>query len=200
MFLAAEETPFVLQGPRPQIPPAAWETALFVGGAALVLVALVVFAALRLLRAAPKPLAPPAQLEASLRLAEAQPAAAAIDQATRALRTYLAAVEPRAAVSLSTEELVATLSGAPVFLPARQPLFAALRSADAVKFAGASLEASLLIAGIREAAKRVEDARRTFARRATAPLVPPRRLPLPVAAAEPPPLPGPPPLPRKDHA
>ena len=65
--------------------------------------------------------------------------------------------DARAAVSLSTEELVLVLAGLPVFLPARQPLLAALRSADAAKFAGASLEVSLLIAGIREAAQRIED-------------------------------------------
>jgi hypothetical protein len=170
-----------------------------------VLIALTVFFVRRFLRAAPKPLAPAAQLELSLRLAETQPAAEAVAQATRALRAYLAAVEPRATPSLSTEELIAALSGLPVFLPARQPLLAALRSADGVKFAGASLEPSLLIAGIREAARRVEDARRTFARPVVAPLLPPRPRPLPlpvapVASVEPPPLPGPPPLPRRDHA
>lgn len=203
MFLAAEETPFVLQGPRPPVPPPAWETAWILAVAAIVLVALTVYLIRRFLRAAPKPLAPLAQLELSLRLAETQPAAEAVAQATRALRAYLAAIEPRAAPSLSTEELIATLSGLPVFLPARQPLLAALRSADGVKFAGASLEPSLLIAGIREAARRVEDARRTFARPVVAPLLPPRPQPLPVtpvAPVEPPPLPGPPPLPRRDHA
>ena len=70
--------------------------------------------------------------------------------------------------------------------------------ADAAKFAGASLEVSLLIAGIREAAKRIEDAQRTFARPVAAPLVPPK--PRPAAPDVPPPLPGPPPLPRRDHA
>ncbi|GBL24382.1 hypothetical protein EMGBS6_11670 [Opitutia bacterium] len=56
---------------------------------------------------------------------------------------------------------------------------------------------SLLIAGIREAAKRIEDAQRTFARPVTAPLVPPK--PRPAALDVPPPLPGPPPLPRRDQ-
>ena len=46
--------------------------------------------------------------------------------------------------------------------PARQPLLAALRSADAAKFAGTPVELPLLLAGVREAAQRIEDARRTF--------------------------------------
>ncbi|MBV5336023.1 hypothetical protein JZU48_03275, partial [bacterium] len=70
-------------------------------------------------------------LDVALRLAEAEPAPAAIAKATRALRVYLASTDARAAVSLSTEELVLVLAGLPVFLPARQPLLAALRSADA---------------------------------------------------------------------
>ena len=198
MFLALEEAPFVLQGPKPTIPPAAWESYWALGLIALGLIALGVVALRRFLRKGPPSLAPLAQLDVALRLAEAEPAPAAIAKATRALRVYLASTDARAAVSLSTEELVLVLAGLPVFLPARQPLLAALRSADAAKFAGASLEVSLLIAGIREAAKRIEDAQRTFARPVTAPLVPPK--PRPTAPDVPPPLPGPPPLPRRDHA
>jgi hypothetical protein len=201
MFLAAEETPFVLQGPKPPIPPATWESVWLLALVTLALVALAVFAIRRFLRAAPGRPAPLAQLDLDLRRAEALPATEAVAQATLALRAYLAAVEPRAAPSLSTEELLAVLSGLPVFLPARQPLLAALRSADAAKFAGATLEPSLLIAGIREAARRIEDARRTFAR-------PPVVMVstgsfggvIPVPPAGTPPLPGPPPLPRKDRA
>ncbi len=197
MFLALEEAPFVLQGPKPTIPPAAWESTWGLGLIALGLIALAVVAIRRFLRSGPPALAPLAQLNVALRLAESQPAPDAITQSTRALRVYLAAIDPRAAVSLSTEELVAALAGLPAFLPARQPLLAALRSADAAKFAGASLEVSLLIAGIREATQRVEDARRTFARPAVAasPL-PPK--PLPPAPDVPPPLPGPPPLPKRN--
>ena len=203
MILALEEAPFVLQGPKPTIPPAAWESYWALGLIALGLIALGVVALRQFLRKGPPSLAPLAQLDVALRLAEAEPAPAAIAKATRALRVYLASTDARAAVSLSTEELVLVLAGLPVFLPARQPLLAALRSADAAKFAGASLEVSLLIAGIREAAKRIEDAQRTFARPVTAspvaaPLVPPK--PRPAAPDVPPPLPGPPPLPRRDHA
>ena len=197
MLLALEEAPFVLQGPKPPIPPSDWEAYGLLGLVALLLVGCAVFAIRRFLRQGRVGPAPHAQLEIALRLAESQPPADAIAQATRAFRGYLAALEPRAAVSLSTEELIPILAGLPVFLPARQPLLAALRSADAAKFAGASLEVPLLIAGLREAAKRVEDARRTFARPAVAPLVPPKARP---AAAATPPLPGPPPLPGKDHA
>jgi len=198
MFLALEEAPFVLQGPKPTIPPAAWESTWAFGLIAFGLITFAVVTLRRFLRKGPPSLAPLAQLDVALRLAESQPTPEAITQATRALRVYLAAIDSRAAVSLSTEELVATLAGLPAFLPARQPLLAALRSADAAKFAGASLEVSLLIAGIREAAKRIEDAQRTFARSNAAPLVPPK--PRPAAFDTPPPLPGPPPLPRRDHA
>jgi hypothetical protein len=198
MFLALEEAPFVLQGPKPTIPPSAWESNWALGLIALGLLTLAFVALRHFLRKGPAVLTPLAQLELALRLAESQPAAEAIAQATRAFRGYLAAVEPRAAESLSTEELIPLLAGLPVFLPARQPLLAALRSADAAKFAGASLEVPLLVAGLREAAKRVEDARRTFAKPVVAPLVQPK--PRPAAPDMPPPLPGPPPLPRRDHA
>ena len=198
MFLALEEAPFVLQGPKPTIPPAAWESYWGSGLIALGLIALAVVALRQFLRKGPPSLAPLAQLDVALRLAESEAAPAAIAKATRALRVYLAATDARAAVSLSTEELVTVLAGLPVFLPARQPLLAALRSADAAKFAGAALEVSLLIAGIREAAKRIEDAQRTFARPIATPVLPPK--PRPAALDTPPPLPGPPPLPRRDHA
>jgi hypothetical protein len=198
MFLALEEAPFVLQGPKPTIPPAAWESYWGSGLIALGLIALAVVALRQFLRKGPPSLAPLAQLDVALRLAESEDAPAAIAKATRALRVYLASTDARAAVSLSTEELVSVLAGLPVFLPARQPLLAALRSADAAKFAGAALEVSLLIAGIREAAKRIEDAQRTFARPIATPVLPPK--PRPAAPDVPPPLPGPPPLPRRDHA
>jgi hypothetical protein len=198
MFLALEEAPFVLQGPKPTIPPAAWESYWGSGLIALGLIALAVVALRQFLRKGPPSLAPLAQLDVALRLAESEDAPAAIAKATRALRVYLASTDARAAVSLSTEELVNVLAGLPVFLPARQPLLAALRSADAAKFAGAALEVSLLIAGIREAAKRIEDAQRTFARPIATPVLPPK--PRPAAPDVPPPLPGPPPLPRRDHA
>ena len=199
MFLALEEAPFVLQGPKPPFLPSAWETNAILVALALALVALAVFAVRRFLRQAAKPPAPLAQLELALRLAESQPAADAVAQATGAFRGYLAALEPRAAASLSTDELAVLLNSLPAFLPARQPLLAALRSADAAKFAGAPLEVPLLIAGLREAARRVEDGRRTFARAAVAPLVKPATpRPSMPAPDEPPPLPGPPPLPRRN--
>lgn len=198
MLLALEEAPFVLQGPKPTIPPSAWESHWALGLIALGALTLAMVALRRFLRKGPTELAPLAQLELALRLAESQPAAEAIAQATRAFRGYLAAIEPRAAASLSTEELIQILAGLPVFLPARQPLLAALRSADDAKFAGASLEVPLLVAGLREAAKRVEDARRTFAKPAVAPIITPK--PRPAATDMPPPRPGPPPLPSRDHA
>ena len=198
MLLALEEAPFVLQGPKPPIPASAWEAYGLMGLVALTLIVLAAFAVRRFVRRNPTRVAPPVRLEQSLRAAETAAPEAAVAEVTRAFRAYLAATEPRAAASLSTDELIAVLDGLPVFLPARQPLVAALRSADAAKFAGAPLETPLLIAGVREAARRIEAARRAFARPAAAPLLPPP--PRVTAPAEPPPLPGPPPLPRKDRA
>jgi hypothetical protein len=153
---------------------------------------------------------PSAILEGELAAAETLPTEEAVVRVTRSFRAYLHAVDARALPSLSTEELLAATGVIPVFMPARQPLAAALRSADAAKFAGTALEASLLIAGVREAAKRIEDARRTFARPTPPPLIPPRPAVAPIvtpAATDPgtppplpPHLPVPPPLPRRDHA
>lgn len=201
MLSALEETPFVLQGPKPLIPPPAWEAYWLPGALAVGLAVLAVYAVRRFLRQGRPQPAPATQLELALRLAETQPAGEAIAQATRAFRGYLAALEPKAAATLSTEELLAALGGLPLFLPARQPLRAALREADAAKFAGAALDPALLIAALREAARRIEDARATFARTPLAPLVPTARPVAPLATDTPPPLPVPPPLPpRKDPA
>ena len=198
MLLALEEAPFVLLGPKPPIPASGWESYGLMALVVLPLAAVAVFALRRILRAERAELTPLAQLELSLRAAEHADDGEAVPLITRAFRTYLAAIEPRATASLSTEELVALLSGLPLFLPARQPLHAALRSADAAKFAGAPLQAPLLIAGVREAARRIEDARRTFAKPVVAPLLPPT--PRPAGPVEPPPVPGPPPLPRRNPA
>lgn len=78
MALAAEEIPFVLQGPRPPVPPAFWESywGLAVFGAALAVAA--VLLARRFRRRGPAVVAPFAALETGLRLADGQPAPAAI--------------------------------------------------------------------------------------------------------------------------
>lgn len=205
----AEEIPFALLGPKAEVPPGFWAS---YWGAAVLVVALLAVVALvgfRFLRRAPAARPPFALLEGELVAAETLPAAEAVVRVTRAFRSYLYAVDARALPSLATEELLTVTGVIPVFLPARQPLAAALRSADAAKFAGAGLETTLLIAGVREAAKRVEDARRTFARTVTPPLVVPRPMVVapvvaPIVVATPPPLPPPlpvpPPLPRRDQA
>jgi hypothetical protein len=194
----AEDIPFTLLGPKAEVPPGFWSSywgAVVLGVALLAVVALV---AVRLFRRAPSARPPFAQLEVELATAETLPATEAVVRVTRAFRAYLFAVDARALPSLATEELLAVTGVIPVFLPARQPLAAALRSADAAKFAGAGLETALLIAGVREAARRVEDARRTFARPTTPPIVPPRApvvAPTSSSLPTPPPLPIPPPLP-----
>lgn len=200
MFLALEEAPFVLQGPRPQVPPSAWESYGLMAVVAAGLAALAVWAVRRFLRLNPAKVAPVARLALALRAAETLPAAEGVAAATRALRAYLADVEPRAAATLSTEELTAVLSGRPAFLPALRSLRETLGKADAVKFAGAAPEVAPLLAEIREAVRRIEEARLVFARAAVAAPEPARPLPAPTAPTEPPPLPGPPPLPRRDHA
>jgi hypothetical protein len=207
----SEEIPFTLLGPKPEIAPAFWAS---YWGAALIgvaVLAVVVLLGVKFIRRAPTPKTPFALLEGELAAAETLPAADAVVRVTRAFRAYLHAIDARALPSLSTEELLTATGVIPVFMPARQPLAAALRSADAAKFAGAELETSLLIAGVREAAKRVEDARRTFARPVPPPLIPQRPATVapivtPAASASvtppplPPPLPVPPPLPRRDQA
>ena len=150
----AEEIPFTLLGPKAEVPPGFWSSywgAVVLGVALLAVVALV---GLRLFRRGPAARPPFAQLEAELAAAETLPTAEAVVRVTRAFRAYLFAVDARALPSLATEELLTVTGVIPVFLPARQPLAAALRSADAAKFAGAGLETSLLIAGVREAASR----------------------------------------------
>jgi hypothetical protein len=194
----AEDIPFTLLGPKPEVPPGFWSS--YWGAAVLgvAFVAVLALGAVRLFRRAPAARAPHEGFEAELKTAETLPAGEAVIRITRAFRAYLFAVDARALPSLATEELLAVTGVIPVFLPARQPLAAALRSADAAKFAGAGLETALLIAGVREAARRVEDARRTFARPTTPPIVPPRApvvAPTSSSLPTPPPLPIPPPLP-----
>ena len=199
----AEDIPFTLLGPKAEVPPGFWSS--YWGAAVLgvAFVAVLALVAVRLFRRAPAARPPHALLAAELTVAETLPTAEAVVRVTQAFRGYLFAVDARALPSLATEELLTVTGVIPVFLPARQPLAAALRSADAAKFAGAGLETSLLIAGVREAARRVEDARRTFARPTPPPIVPPRATtvaPTSSAVPTPPPLPVPPPLPRRDQA
>ena len=205
----AEDIPFTLLGPKPEVPPGFWSSYWGAGVLAVAVLAVVALVGFRLFRRAPAARPPLAQLESELASAEPLPTAEAVVRITRAFRAYLFTVDARALPSLATEELLTVTGVIPVFLPARQPLAAALRSADAAKFAGAGLETALLIAGVREAARRVEDARRTFARPTPPPLVPPRPQPVASSASTdfappplptPPPLPVPPPLPRRDLA
>jgi hypothetical protein len=119
MLLALEEAPFVLLGPKPPIPASGWESYGLMALVVLPLAAVAVFALRRILRAERAELTPFAQLELSLRAAEHADDGAAVPLVTRAFRTYLAAIEPRATASLSTEELVALLSGLPLFLARR---------------------------------------------------------------------------------
>lgn len=161
MFLAADEPALVLQGPKPPLPPGFWENQAGNVAVAGICLLVIFFAARQLFRRPPTTVRAHLAFEEALRTAEQQGALTA-GAITSALRTYLAAVDPAAAASLSTEELERHLQGCPIFLPARQPLLAALRAADAAKFATGTVEAALLLAGVREAVRRIEDARQTF--------------------------------------
>jgi hypothetical protein len=194
MALPIEDAPIVLQGPRPELPPGFWPAYGWIVALALALGLVIGWLLWRLGRRAARPVDPLARLETALRAAEILPAAESVAPATQALRAYLASVDARAATSLSTEELLATLGGLPVFLPAHRTLGEALRAADAAKFAGASLDPAQLLADAREAVRRIEAARRAFDHAPIAPLVGPPRSPSNPAPA------GPPPLPRRDLA
>ena len=163
-FLAAtaDERPFALQGPRPALPPGWWESYWAVVVLALAAVTLLALLLATWRRRRRPAASPRARLEATLASAGALPPTAAVREVTTAFRAYLAAAHPAAGAALSTEELGQRLANLPLFLPARQPLFAALRAADAAKFAGAALEPAILIAAVREAADRVEDAHRAL--------------------------------------
>ena len=158
MILAADEKPFTLLGPRPALPPGWMESywaVIVLALAATTVLALLLATWLRRPRRVPAPFA---AFEAALTAAADRPAPEVTRAVTTAFRAYLAAAHP----ALSTEELSLRLADLPLFLPARQPLLAALRAADAAKFAGAPLEPAILIAAVREAATRVEDARRAL--------------------------------------
>ena len=162
MMLAADERAFALQGPRPEIPPGWWE-AYWV----LVLVFLLVLGgaawAIRALwrRRDPAPTAEQAVRQALARAGQTGTPEAAL-ALVAALRSYLAAIEPQGAVTLSTEELDHRLRTLPVFLPARSAVLEVLRAADAAKFADMPLDPARIIEGVRESVARVETARRQF--------------------------------------
>lgn len=162
MLLAAEETAFTLQGPRPAIP-AGWADTYWmlalVFAVVLVGAALAIRALWRRRHTAP----PPRQgLLVALARAEQDASPENILALCAALRAYLAAVDARAGEGLSTDELDRRLREIPVFVPAHRAVTGVLRAADAAKFAGAPLQGELLIAGVRDILGRVEDACRLF--------------------------------------
>lgn len=153
---ATDEVTFTLLGPKPPVPPGFWSSPSALGwiSVGLLFIGLLIWA-----RRSRRPVSTPAIVELETVLADPANDVAAV---TLALRRYLAEVDIRAATSLSTAELTTRISALPVFLPARQPLLAVLTAADAAKFARNPVELPLLAAGIREAAQRIENARRTF--------------------------------------
>jgi len=158
----ADEIPFTLLGPKPEVPPGFWASYWGAAVLAVALLAVVALVARRVFRRGPSARPPLAQLEAELAAAETLPPGEAVARVTRAFRAYLHAVDARALPSLSTEELLAATGVIPVFMPARQPLAAALRGADAAKFAGAAVDADRVLAQASESLARVELARRAL--------------------------------------
>jgi len=166
-FLAADETPLVLQGPRATIPPGWWESYWgVVVGAVVLIVALALLELVRRRRQRPPLTSAQHALEDALRRAaqETGPIAAAL--VSQGLRDFLAATDPQLPTALSTQELAARLDSLPLYLPARSLLLTALQTADLAKFAGATASPDILIAQVREAVQRVETARRAFAAQA----------------------------------
>lgn len=205
IFLAADETPLVLQGPRATIPPGWLESywGVIVGGLVLVgALALLEWARRR--RQRPPLTSAHQALEATLRQAAEATGPTAAALVSQGLREFLATTDPQLPTALSTQELAARLDTLPLYLPARSLLLTALQTADLAKFAGASASPDILIAQVREAVQRVETARRAFTGHAVAPTpvvlsTPLGATSLAVPATEPPPLPGPPPLTGKDR-
>ena len=186
MIIAAADNAFQLQGPQPLLAPACWETYGWLIAVLLVLLAFAGWAIVFFIRKQRPAPAPRLALEAALEGAENTPDETNALALVLALRAYLHALDARAGMALSTEELAAQLLRLPAFLPARQSLLAALQAADAGKFSGAKIPTTLLIAGVRDALHKIEDARRALATKQPIPLIPSRSTP--------------PELPRKDFA
>lgn len=153
---------FALKGPMPEVPPglllSPWTWS------ALILSGAVIWGVMRLLRRDPAPPDPAAETRQAIDAALALPPEEALAAVSNALRRYVAAVQPGAPAGLSTEELERRLGTLPEFMPARQPLIAALRAADAARFAGTEADPALVAAAARDAVNRTEAARGAFAR------------------------------------
>lgn len=153
---------FVLKGPMPEIPPGlllspwTWSAAILLVG--------VIWGLVSLRRGAAARPDPAAETRRAIDDALALPPEQALTALAAALRRYVATVASAAPAGLSTEELDRRLGTLPEFLPARQPLIAALRAADASRFAGAETDPALVAAAAREAVDRAEAARGAFAR------------------------------------
>lgn len=169
ILLAAEESAFALQGPRPEITPgwleAYWPLALV----AAIALGAATFGIRRILRQE-NPGADPRQLlEQAITQAEQTGSRESLLSLMAALRNYLAAVDERVGPALSTEELDGQLREIPVLVPARQTLLGVLRTTDQAKFSGvpSPLHGALLIAGVRDALTRIEEARPLFRKEPT---------------------------------
>lgn len=153
---------FALKGPMPEVPPGlllspwTWSAVILLGG--------VIWGVAALRRRDATPPDPAAETRRAIDAALALPPEQALAALAGALRRYVASVEPAAPAGLSTEELERRLGTLPEFLPARQPLIAALRAADAARFAGAETDPALVAAAAREAVERAEAARGAFVR------------------------------------
>ncbi|MGA0134333.1 MAG: hypothetical protein ACO3ND_08260 [Opitutales bacterium] len=163
-MIAQAQSEFALRGPMPEMPPgllaSPWTWV------AVILLTASVWGVVRLLRARPGKADPAGEALREIESAAAQPPERALALVAAALRRYVAAVEPAAPAGLSTGELEARLGAAPVFLPARGPLIAALRASDLARFAGGHADPTLVAAAAREAIVRAEAARGAFARSA----------------------------------
>jgi hypothetical protein len=154
MFTAADDIVVTLQGPRPLIPPTWWATHWGLVIASIAGAYLIILLIIRWRARGTPPASPLRTLESALQEASDIPAI------SRAVRTYIAAVDAELSLALSTEELAVKLGQKPIFLPARAPLLAVLRAADEVKFSTSTTDQTLVMAGAREAVQRIDVAQK----------------------------------------
>lgn len=164
MFLFVDDSPLVLQGPQPTIPPA-WLASYWgvIACAAAIVTTLILLEVYRRRRQYGPLTNAGLSFERALTQVTSMKGPAAAAAVSDALRSYLANTDAQLSAGLSTEELAKRLQGLPVYLPANAPLLVALQMADMAKFAGAEASPNLLISEAQEAVRRIEIARRTFA-------------------------------------
>lgn len=161
------DAPFLLLGPRPEVPPPWLEAHGAALAAGLGLALCLAWILLRRARRRARPADPAEAFRAAQRAAAAiRGDAARAAMITGALRDYLAAVCAEAPAGLSTQQLAARCERSPLLATAADPILRALRAADGAKFAGREVDADEVAALCAEAFARVDLARQALWREA----------------------------------